>query len=195
MNPEPAANDAGKRTPATAADIEAFTIGGARPHGGTVILAEYDPVWPEMFTREAAHIRRILGEVALRVEHVGSTSVPNLAAKPIIDIVLEVPDSSDEPEYVAPLEAAGYELRIREPDWYEHRVLKGPDTDVNLHVFTEGCPEVLRMLRFRDHLRSHPADRQLYEATKRDLAAREWAYIQNYADAKTDVIDAIIARA
>jgi GrpB-like predicted nucleotidyltransferase (UPF0157 family) len=148
-----------------------------------------------MFAREAARIKSVLVEMAIRIEHVGSTSVPDLAAKPIIDIVMEVPDSSDESAYVLPLEAHGYELYIREPDWWEHRVLKGPDQDVNLHVFTVGCPEVERMVRFRDLLRANSSDRQLYEAKKRELAARRWAYIQNYADAKTDVIKEIIARA
>ncbi len=109
--------------------------------------------------------------------------------------IIEVTDSSDESAYLTPLESHGYELRIREPDWYEHRVLKGPDTDVNLHVFTVGCPEVDRMVRFRDHLRADPSDRKLYEARKRELASRRWAYIQNYADAKTDVIGEIITRA
>jgi GrpB-like predicted nucleotidyltransferase (UPF0157 family) len=184
-----------KRAPAIEADIEAYTIGGARPHRGPVHLAEYDPAWCDLFTREATRIMQILGDTAMRVEHVGSTSVPGLAAKPMIDILMEVADSSDEATYVTPLESNGYELRIREPDWWEHRVLKGPDTDVNLHVFTLGCPEVNRMLRFRNQLRADPADRKLYEAKKRELASREWAYIQHYADAKTDVIEDIIARA
>ncbi len=183
-----------KRTPASEADIEAYTVGGARPHGGPVHLAEYDAAWSELFTREAARIKHVLGDTAIRVEHVGSTSVPGLAAKPVIDIVMEVTDSSDESAYVSPLESHGYELRVREPDWWEHRMLKGPDTDVNLHVFTVGCPEVDRMVRFRDHLRANPSDRKLYEARKRELASHEWAYIQDYADAKTDVIEEIIAR-
>jgi GrpB-like predicted nucleotidyltransferase (UPF0157 family) len=182
------------RAPTTEAEIEAYTVGGARRLDGPVPLAEYDPAWPNLFTREAARIKQLLGETAKRIEHVGSTSVPGLAAKPIIDIVMEVRDSSDEDAYVAPLESHGYELRIREPNWYEHRVLKGPDTDVNLHVFTVGCVEVTRMLRFRDHLRRNPADQKLYEDTKRELAKRKWAYIQNYADAKTGVIEAILAR-
>jgi GrpB-like predicted nucleotidyltransferase (UPF0157 family) len=106
-----------------------------------------------------------------------------------------VPDSSDEPAYVPALEAAGYVLRIREPDWYQHRVFKGPDTDINLHVFTDDCEEIGRMLLFRDHLRADAADRALYARTKRDLAQRVWKYTQNYADAKTAVVETIIARA
>jgi GrpB-like predicted nucleotidyltransferase (UPF0157 family) len=86
-------------------------------------------------------------------------------------------------------------LRIREPDWYEHRLFKGPDTNINLHVFSAGCVEIERMLGFRDHLRSSPTDRALYAETKRELASRHWNYVQEYADAKTEVVEAIIARA
>jgi GrpB-like predicted nucleotidyltransferase (UPF0157 family) len=179
----------------TKADLDAVTIGGARPHGGPVHLAEYDPVWPVLFAKEAARIAQTLGETAMRIEHVGSTSVPDLAAKPIIDIVMAVTDSSDESSYVTPLAAHGYELRLREPNWYQHRVLKGPDTDINLHVFTLGCPEVDRMIRFRNHLRRNPIDRKLYDSAKRELANRDWEFIQNYADAKTEVIEQIMVRA
>jgi GrpB-like predicted nucleotidyltransferase (UPF0157 family) len=136
-----------------------------------------------------------LGERALVLEHVGSTSVPGLPAKPIIDMVLEVADSADEATYVPDLEAAGYELRIREPSWFEHRMLRRPDRSVHLHVFSARCPETQRMVRFRDHLRASTADRDLYAATKRDLATREWKYMQQYADAKTGVIAEIMARA
>jgi GrpB-like predicted nucleotidyltransferase (UPF0157 family) len=148
-----------------------------------------------LFAREEGRIRAILGDRVLRLEHTGSTSVPGLAAKPVIDMTLVVPDSSDESSYVPLLEAAGYVLRIREPDWYEHRVLKGPDTNVNLHVFSAGSPEIDRMVGFRDWLRTHDDDRDLYERTKRELAAQEWKYVQNYADAKTAVVEEIIARA
>jgi GrpB-like predicted nucleotidyltransferase (UPF0157 family) len=121
--------------------------------------------------------------------------VPGLPAKPIVDIVLEVPASSDEGAYVAAMEDAGYVLRIREPDWFEHRLFKGRDTDVNLHVFTAGCEEVGRMLRFRDRLRENDAERRLYAEAKRELAGREWKYMQQYADAKTTVVAGILARA
>lgn len=170
-----------------------MTIG--EPRRGPIALAEYDPGWPALFEREAARIRGALGDRALLVEHAGSTSVPGLAAKPIVDIVLAVPDSSDEGAYVPALEAAGYALRIREPEWYEHRVFRGPDTDINLHVFSRGCEEIDRMLAFRDHLRTNDADRALYERTKRELAAREWEFVQDYADAKTEVVEEIVARA
>jgi len=189
-----AENGRDQRAHASEADIEAYTVGGARRHDGPVHLAEFDPTWSDLFECEAARIEAALGQSGLRIEHVGSTSVPGLAAKPIIDIVLEVADSADESSYIPSLEAAGYTLRVREPDWFEHRMFKGPDTDVNLHVFTAGCPEVERMVRFRDHLRTNSVDRKLYEDKKRQLASRDWAYIQNYADAKTDVIQEINAR-
>ena len=164
-------------------------------HDGPIVLVDYDDAWPARFEREAHLIREALGERALVVEHAGSTSIPGLAAKPIIDIVLGVPDSSNEDDYVPALEAEGYELRIREPDWYEHRVLKRSEPGVNLHVFSAGCVEIDRMLAFRDHLRANEADRELYEQTKRELGARHWEYVQDYADAKSEVVEAIIARA
>ena len=151
-----------------------MTIGPRRRVDGPIHLADYDPGWPGLYEREAARVRAVLGDRVRLLEHVGSTSVPGLAAKPIIDMLLAVADSADEPAYVPPMEAAGYVLRIREPDWFEHRLFKGPDTDINLHVFTEGCPEIERMLAFRDRLRTHDDERERYEAAKRELAARHW---------------------
>jgi GrpB-like predicted nucleotidyltransferase (UPF0157 family) len=162
---------------------------------GKILVADYDPAWPRLFEREAARIRGVLGERVLQLEHVGSTSVPGLAAKPIIDILLVVPDPADEPAWLPELEAAGYVLAIREPEWYQHRCLKGPDTGVNLHVYPPGCPEIGRYLLFRERLRHHPADRELYQRVKRELAERDWTYVQQYADAKTGVVEAILARA
>jgi len=176
-------------------ELRKVTIGDPWRADGPITLAEYDPGWPRLFEREAERIRGVLGGRALLVEHAGSTSVPGLAAKPVIDIVLAVADSSDETSYVPALEAAGYVLRIREPDWYEHRLFKGPDTNINLHVFSQGCEEIGVMLAFRDHLRANEADRELYERTKRELAARDWEYVQDYADAKTEVVKQIVARA
>jgi GrpB-like predicted nucleotidyltransferase (UPF0157 family) len=162
---------------------------------GPITLAAFDPAWPASFAREAARIRTALGERALLVEHVGSTSVPGLDAKPIVDVLLVVASSADEPSYVPALEAAGYVLRVREPNWHEHRVFKGPAIALNLHVFSKGSSEVQRMLLFRDWLRENAADRELYLQTKRDLARRNWRYVQNYADAKSAVVEAILARA
>jgi len=170
-------------------------IGEPDVHDDTIHLANPDPLWSDLFDRQAERIRSALGATARRVEHVGSTSVPGLAAKPIIDIVLTVPDSADEDAYVPPLEANGFVLRARERHWFEHRLLKGTDITTNLHVFTEGCSEVDRMVAFRDHLRVDDGDRRLYEATKRELAAHRWHVVQDYADAKTDVVASIMGRA
>ena len=158
-------------------------------------IMDYDPMWPEVFRREADRVRALLGCQALQIEHTGSTSVPGLAAKPIIDILLVVADSSDESAYGAILQSAGYFLRIREPNWHEHRMFKGPGADINLHVFSSGCPEIHRILTLRDRLRSDPVDRELYERTKRSLAQMDWKDVQDYADAKTAVIEEILARA
>ena len=176
-------------------ELAKVTIGGARPLSKPIEILDYDPEWPLQYEREEARIRSILGDRVIRIEHAGSTSVPGLPAKPIIDIVLEVQDSAVESEYVPEMEAAGYVLRIREPEWFEHRVFKGPDTNINLHVFTAGCDEVDRMLLFRDWLRTSAADRGLYASAKRELAARDWKYGQQYADAKTAVVHNIMSRA
>ena len=181
--------------PLSEEQLAAATVGELQALNGPVVLAPYDPNWPTAFASRAEEIRRALGEVAVSLEHVGSTSVPGLSAKPILDMVLAVPDSSDEASYVPALGALGYELRIREPEWHEHRMLRPPDAGVNLHVFSLGCSEVERMLRFRDWLRTHPEERLLYEETKQKLAARTWKYVQNYADAKSKVVEAILARA
>ena len=181
----------------TEEQLREVTIGDLRPLSGPVILVDYDPEWPRIFRGEAERIRGALGGRALRIEHVGSTSVPGLAAKPVVDVVLAVVDSADERAYVPALEAVGYVLRIREPEWYEHRLFKRPDAPVgiNLHVFCDGCPEIDRMVLFRDHLRADETDRELYERTKRELARREWKYTQNYADAKGAVVAEIVTRA
>jgi GrpB-like predicted nucleotidyltransferase (UPF0157 family) len=160
-----------------------------------ITLEDYNPVWPEWFAREEERIRGALGSLVLRLEHVGSTSVPGLAAKPVIDVLLVVPDSDDEDAYVPALVRAGYYLRLREPGWYRHRLLKDSDPEVHLHVFSPVCEEVDRMLVFRDRLRERADERAEYEAVKRDLATRTWERGQDYADAKTRVVERIILRA
>jgi GrpB-like predicted nucleotidyltransferase (UPF0157 family) len=182
-------------TPLTEGQIIATTVGAPQLLNSTIYLAPYDPAWPALFTRLAQQIHAALGDAILLLEHVGSTSVPGLSAKPIIDMVLVVADSRDESSYVKPLEDKGYTLRIREPDWYEHRLLKPPEVQGNLHVFSDGCEEIERMVLFRNWLRKHVDDRLLYEETKRDLAARTWKYTQNYADVKAAVVQEILARA
>jgi GrpB-like predicted nucleotidyltransferase (UPF0157 family) len=175
--------------------LDQITGGNVQLLTRPIEINEYDPEWSRLYEREEERIRSVLGDRVVRIEHAGSTSVPGLPAKPIVDIVLEVPDSSDEPSYVPDLEAAGYRVVIREPAWFEHRVFKGPDTNVNLHTFSARCEEVDRMLLFRNHLRADAAGRELYARTKRELAAYPWKYVQQYADAKTAVVQEIMERA
>lgn len=164
-------------------------------HNATIHLADPDPAWPRQYAATADAIRGALSDRVEVLEHVGSTSVPGLPAKPIIDILLLVADPADEAAYVPDLEDAGFTLHLREPDWHEHRLLKRTDPVVNLHVFAAGSLEAERMLLFRDRLRSHPEERDGYARTKRDLAARTWETVQDYADAKSGFVEEIIARA
>lgn len=185
--------DSPERPPRSDDALALVTVGELVPHDATIVLADYDPAWPGLYAREEERIRAALGSTAVRLEHVGSTSVPDLIAKPIIDVLLVVPDSADEAAYLPQLEAAGYRLRIREPDWFEHRMFKGRDTDVNVHVFTTGAAEIDKLLSFRDQLRTNPASRARYAQTKRELADRMWRHVQHYADAKTAVVAEILA--
>jgi GrpB-like predicted nucleotidyltransferase (UPF0157 family) len=168
-------------------------IGGAEHRA--IEIVDHDPGWAQRFSREAARIQTTLGDKARLIEHIGSTAVPGLAAKPIIDILLVVADAADESSYLPALEAAGYVLRVREPDFYEHRMVRTPARDVHVHVFSPDSPEITRYLTLRDRLRRSAADRELYARTKRRLAARSWPSTQHYAEAKTEVIEAILARA
>ena len=179
----------------TEAELLAVSVVPPIQLNGPITLSPYDPNWPLQYDHLAKQIHQALGESVLQLEHVGSTSVPDLSAKPIIDIVMVVMDSSVESAYIPPLEKIGYTLKIREPDWHEHRLLKPKDIDGNLHVFSPGCEEIEKMIRFRDWLRGNPSDRQLYEDTKQHLAAKTWKYVQNYADAKAEVIQTIMGRA
>ena len=157
-----------------------------------------DPGWPETFAALASRIRELLGETARHLEHVGSTAVPGLAAKPVIDIDLTVPDSADEPAYAPALQRCGFILVVREPWWYEHRCLRLTDPLCNLHVFSPGCAEPERHRIFRDWLRTHPRDRARYAEAK--LAASEQARtsggdVTDYNAHKQAVLRAIYARA
>jgi len=168
-------------------------IGGVEKR--RIIIVDYDPAWPKKFERHASNIARALGDSALRIEHIGSTSVRGLAAKPIIDILVVVQDSTDESTYLIQLETVGYILRVREPEWNEHLMFRTPEKDVHIHIYSAGCPEIQRNLIFRDRLRCSSDDRQRYERTKRKLAMKEWPDQNAYADAKTDMIESIIAAA
>jgi GrpB-like predicted nucleotidyltransferase (UPF0157 family) len=182
--------------PETDEEMAAIRVSGTvTPHNGTIALSPYDPAWPALFEGEAAKIRRALGDGARVLEHVGSTSIPGISAKPIIDVLLAVADSAHEGSYVPALTAEGYRLHLREPDWEQHRVMKGAAPAVNLHVFTVGSGEIVRMLAFRDRCRADPDERRLYEETKQRLAAQVWRHVQHYANAKGEVVEAIIGRA
>ena len=165
------------------------------PFSGHINLVEYDPTWPAQYEAVAGRIRTAIGKTAIILEHAGSTSVPGLAAKNQIDVVLGVPDSTDEAAYVPALEAAGFEFAIREPEWFEHRLFRGRDPKTNLHVFSADCEELTAMVAFRYWLRTHADDRELYEREKRRLAEQTWGTVQDYADAKTDVVRDIVRRA
>lgn len=172
-------------------DTTSIEIFGGEPTDKLVIHAP-DPAWPRIFAEHEARIRAALGDAASDVHHVGSTSVPDLAAKAIIDVLLVVEDITNEEQYVAPLVAAGYVLRVREPG---HRMLRAPERDVHIHVHEPDDPEAVGLLMFRDHLRNDNADRALYEATKRELLTQPWTHMQAYADAKDPVVAEIKQRA
>jgi GrpB-like predicted nucleotidyltransferase (UPF0157 family) len=184
------------KKPETDEEMAAIRVSGTvTPLNAQIYLAPYDPAWPAQYESAAAKIRAALGRHAIALEHVGSTSIPGAPAKPIIDIVLCVANSADEGAYVPALTAQGYRLHLREPDWEQHRVMKGDSPLVNLHVFTVGSAELTRMVAFRDRCRSHPEELKLYLDTKQALAGQVWRHVQHYANAKGEVVEAIIARA
>ena len=160
-----------------------------------IYLVEYDPSWPKIFIEHERRIRNALESKVSAVEHVGSTSVPGLAAKPIIDIIVVVADSSKEDTYLPQLVWAGYLLRVREKDWHQHRMFRTPELDVHIHIFSEGCPEILRQISFRNRLRNVAVDRLLYESVKRELVTRDWEDMNAYAREKSSVVEEITARA
>jgi GrpB-like predicted nucleotidyltransferase (UPF0157 family) len=165
-------------------------IGG--PEALTVQLHEYNERWPDVYREHQDRIREALGAVDVAIEHIGSTSVPGLAAKPIIDIVIAVEDITAEEDYLGQLLAAGYNLRVREPG---HRLVRTPSRDVHVHIYERGDSAINEYLLLRNHLRSDADDRALYATTKRALLSQRWGDMNDYADAKTDVILAIKARA
>ena len=170
--------------------LDSVLIGGREPV--TVVVSDYDPAWPSRFAGVAGRIRAALGAAALAVEHIGSTSVPGLGAKPIIDVLLVVGDVEDESSYVAPLEDAGFVLRVREA---RHRMFRTPDRGVHLHVYPHGDRAIADYLDLRDWLRIDESDRARYLSVKRELARRTWSDMNHYADAKSDVIRQVLGRA
>jgi len=165
-------------------------IGPLRP--GPIEIVAYDPSWPTRYDELRARITRALGARLGVIHHIGSTSVPSLGAKPIVDVAITVDDPDDEDAFIPVMEAAGFVLRVRERG---HRMLRTPTLDAHIHVYAHGAPEVDDYLLLRDRLRADEHDRLLYERTKRALAEREWNRVNDYADAKTPVITAILARA
>lgn len=176
------------RTPRRADLTTVELMGGTEKRD--LVLADHDPRWPEAYAQHERRIHAALGRV-VHVEHVGSTSVPGLAAKPIIDILVTVEDVTAEEDYLAQLLDAGYELRVREPG---HRMVRTPARDVHVHIHRVGDQQVQDLLLFRDQLRSVPDDRDLYERTKRALIDQDWPDMNAYAEAKTEVIAEIKER-
>ena len=172
------------------AHLDAIIIGERSPV--PIVLADYDAQWPAHFADHRARIVAALGARAVLVEHIGSTSVPGLAAKPIIDVLLVVSDVEDEPAYLPALVAAGYELRVREPG---HRMVRPALRDAHVHIYPVGHAEVTACIAFRDQLRRSEADRAAYEAVKRELARRSWLDMNYYARAKTEIIRTVLGHA
>ncbi|HXH81259.1 GrpB family protein [Nocardioides sp.] len=172
------------------ADVTAVElVGGIEKRD--LVLADYDPNWPSWYRSHERRITTALG-TGVQVEHTGSTSVPGLAAKPILDILVAVEDITAEEDYLDQLVDAGYELRVREPG---HRMVRTPARDVHVHIHGIGDLEALDLLCFRDRLRSDPEDRDLYERTKRALIDQDWPDMNAYAEAKSAVIAEIKGRA
>lgn len=180
--------------PCSDAYIQQHTIGDAS-HNDTIYLSPYQKQWQQQYLEEAACIKKALQETALRIEHIGSTSVPGLCAKPILDILLVVKDSSQEETYLPALKTIGYPLRIREPAFEEHRMCRKTQPLCNLHIFSEGSVEIEKYLLFRAYLRTHEEARSQYARQKQLLAKKRWKYVQNYADAKSDVVQDILRKA
>jgi GrpB-like predicted nucleotidyltransferase (UPF0157 family) len=157
-----------------------------------IVLAPYDPQWAVRFERERRRIAAALGPGALRVDHIGSTAVVGLIAKPIVDIDVSVADVENEAAYLPALEGAGYRLRVREPG---HRMLRTPELDVHVHVCSAQSDWERRHLLFRDWRCRDADDRERYGAAKRELALRDWPDVNAYADAKSEIVEEITARA
>jgi GrpB-like predicted nucleotidyltransferase (UPF0157 family) len=171
-------------------ELDQVLIGGREKR--EIVIVQYDGRWPGRFEAERVRVQQALGTSAIRIEHIGSTAVPGLAAKSIIDVCVTVEDPDDETVTVPALTAAGYELRVREPG---HRMFRTPRRDVHVHVWADTDAEVSRYLRFRDRLRRSAEDRRAYEQLKRQLARRDWSDMNHYAAAKGALIEGILRRA
>jgi len=172
-------------------DVDAIDLIGGIEIRPLEVVA-YDPEWPRVFDAHRERIDKALRGTAVGIEHIGSTSVPGLAAKPIIDIVIAVDDITAEEDFLPQLLAAGYELRVREPG---HRLVRTPARDVHVHILGKTDPALDRYLVFRNRLRLDADDRALYERTKRELMSRGFDDMNAYSDAKTTVVAEILGRA
>jgi len=171
-------------------ELDFILIGGREQR--EIVIIDYDDTWASTAASMAQKIKDCVGPAALSVEHIGSTSVSGLAAKPVIDMLLVVDDIDDEESYIVPLESLGLRLRVREPG---HRMLRTAELDFHVHVLPTNTAEQIDYLDFRDWLRVSATDRALYESTKRTLAANSWSDMNHYADAKSAVIQQILTRA
>lgn len=172
-------------------------VGGMEPRRDIAVVP-YDPAWPTVFERLRERIVGVLGFRALAIEHIGSTSVPGVTAKPVIDIDFTIADSEEEQTHVPELGRVGFRLVIREPWWYEHRMFRLDDPACNLHGWSVGSPEAARHLIFRNWLRHNPEDRNLYIAVKQEAAkytTAEGGLMSEYNQCKQDTIREIYARA
>jgi GrpB-like predicted nucleotidyltransferase (UPF0157 family) len=172
-------------------------VAGAAPATDIEVTGP-DPDWPRYYDDLASRIRKVLGWRVLQLNHVGSTSVQGLAAKPVIDIDLTVADPGREQDYVPALETIGFQLVIREPWWYSHRALRADEPRCNLHVFGFDSPELVRHRIFRDWLRGNPDERDRYAAAKRQAASEANAggeHVMQYNARKQQVIREIYHRA
>jgi len=170
--------------------LEQVLVGGREPRA--IVIVDYDAGWPGRYMAHRDRVARALGPTARSIEHIGSTAVPGLAAKPIIDLLVAVQDLDEESLMVPAMQSAGYHLRVREPG---HRMFRTPERDVHIHVWQHSDPELSRYLRFRDRLRASAEDRRAYEQLKRELATRQWDDMNQYADANSQLIEQILSRA
>lgn len=172
-------------------DEDPWVAGPPKP--GPVTITAYDSDWPARYQTLAAQIRDILGATVLHLDHVGSTSVPGLAAKEVIDIDLTVSDPCDETAYVPALTRHGWVHTIREPSFHQHRCFTLPDPRAQLHVFGPDCPETIRHRMFRDWLRTNDDDRARYEQAKQ-AAIPGGGHVMDYNTRKQEIIREIYGR-
>jgi GrpB-like predicted nucleotidyltransferase (UPF0157 family) len=168
-----------------------------------IAIVEPNPAWPQQFLDAKARIEAVLGSTAVAILHTGSTSVPGLPAKDVIDIDLVVKDAKNEDTYVQALEGLGFRFLFREPDWYQNRAFVDEGDRpgayfINLNVFGPDCPEVERHRIFREWLSKSPEELQLYATVKRECAAASVAAgesQQEYNMRKEKTIREILNRA